>query len=211
MKIVSINVSEKELLKNAEKIVSTGIYKKPVHGPVFIDKYGIENDTIVDVSVHGGLDQAIYIYTQDDYVWWEKELNKKLEPGIFGENLTISSLGQAPITIGDHLHIGEVILEITAPRVPCFKLAARMDDSSFAKKFVKAVRPGVYARVLQEGTVNLNDTVMRVNTKNDYATTNDVFVEWHKKDRSMAVLRKALASPMASVHSERFREWLSIR
>ena len=206
MNLLSINVSMLTHLKMIEKNILTGIYKQPVEGPVFIRAMGLEGDSIADTDAHGGLDQAVYIYTRKDYLWWEKALNRKLAPGVFGENLTISDLGDIPLNIGDHLHIGDVILEITAPRVPCFKLAVCMDDPTFGKKFVKAVRPGVYARVLQEGNVSVGDNVVLIKATNDYVTTNDVFVEWHKKERSQTLLQKALSSPMAAVHKSRFTE-----
>lgn len=220
MHLLSINVSTLTYLRtikkntgkttkdNNPKKTPTGIYKQPVEGPTFIRTTGIDGDTIIDTDVHGGLDQAVYIYTLDDYLWWEKELDRKLTPGIFGENLTISSLGDIPLTIGDRLHIGNVVLEVTAPRIPCFKLAVRMEDPKFGKKFVNAVRPGVYARVLEEGSVSVGDKVDLIKTTHDYATTNDVFVEWHKKKRLPELLQKALNSPMAAVHKSRFTEWL---
>lgn len=214
MNLLSINIAKSTYLttikKNTEKRIPTGIYKQPVAGPVFLSTTGIDGDTIVDTDVHGGLDQAVYIYTLEDYLWWEKELDRKLTPGMFGENLTISNLGDMPLTIGDHLHIGKVVLEISAPRVPCFKLAARMEDPKFGKKFVNAVRPGVYARVLQEGSVSVGDNVVLIKTPHDYANTNDVFVEWHKKKRLPELLQKALNSPMAAVHKSRFTEWLTL-
>lgn len=216
MNLLSVNVSsltylevaKKNAKENSVKKIPTGIYKQPVEGSVLIRAAGIEGDTIVDTDVHGGLDQAIYIYTLEDYLWWEKELDRKLTPGIFGENLTISNLGDMPLNIGDHLHIGKAVLEITAPRVPCSKLAIRMGDPKFAKQFVSAVRPGAYARVLQEGNVNAGDNVTLIKTTSDYPTINDIFIEWHKKEHSQMLIQKALSSPMGEFHKIRFSQWL---
>lgn len=218
MNLLSINVSTLSYLEvttkngeeNSVKKMPTGIYKQPIEGPMLIRTTGVEGDTIVDTSVHGGVDQAVYIYTLEDYLWWERELNRKLTPGMFGENLTISNLGDTPLNIGDHLHIGKVVLEITAPRVPCFKFAARMEDSKFGKKFVRAVRPGAYARVLQEGSVNTGDNVILIKTTCDYPTINDIFIEWHKKEHSQILLQKALNSPMGEFHKLRFSQWLKL-
>ena len=119
--------------------------------PEDFGKLGLEGDTIVDSTVHGGLDQAIYIYSSEDYQWWSQQLGKPIAPGTFGENLTISGFNIDEFVVGDQLTLNNVVLEISAPRTPCFKLAAAMNDPTFGKQFAKAARPGAYARVLREG------------------------------------------------------------
>ena len=113
---------------------------------------GLANDAICDVKHHGGVDQAVYVYGQADYDWWTAELGHELEPGTFGENLTVSKLESATLAVGDRLHLAEVVLEVTSPRIPCVTLAARMGDPAFAKRFRQAA-PGVYCRVIREGDV----------------------------------------------------------
>ncbi len=115
---------------------------------------GLEGDSIVDKKNHGGRDQAVYIYGGADYAWWSRarpDLDHGYQPGTFGENLTISDLESAEYAVGDRLQIGEVVLEVTAPRIPCVTLAARMGDPQFIKAFMAAERPGLYCRVIVEG------------------------------------------------------------
>ena len=142
MHILSINIGSARTIGNANVSGQTGIYKLPVAGPVQVTADGLADDAIVDTRNHGGPDQAVYVYGGADYAWWAAELGRELAPGTFGENLTISDLESAPLAIGDRLHIGGVILEVTAPRIPCWKLAQRMGDPGFVKRFRAAERPG---------------------------------------------------------------------
>ncbi len=128
----------------------TGIYKEPVSGPVPVGRLGVQDDEQANKRYHGGPDQAVYLYSLEDYAWWAAELGRALEPGTFGENLTLDRFSE-PVRIADRLRIGEVELEITAPRIPCSTLAARVGDPKFVKRFARAGRPGYYARVLHEG------------------------------------------------------------
>ena len=207
MKIVSINAAKKERLKGPKGSMETGIFKMPLPGSAKITSLGVQGDAIVNKAVHGGEDQALYIYSEEDYALWSSELAKKLAPGIFGENLTVSGLDVSALVIGDKLEIADVVLEITAPRTPCLKLAARMEDSGFAKKFVKAGRPGAYARVLNEGTINIDDKITLTKTNLDYASIMEVFTEWHAKNRSLTVLEKALNSPISIHHKIKIQQW----
>lgn len=207
MQIMSVNVAQPTtIVFNGENVV-TGIYKRPAMAEVQVTRLGIPGDTIVDSTVHGGPDQAIYLYHTEDYDWWSEQLGRPLEPGTFGENLTVSGLAGRSLVIGDRLMINDVELEISAPRTPCFKLATKMGDSQFVKTFAKAQRPGAYARVIREGMLKSGDTITLQPTTGDYASVKEVFVEWHEKDRSPDVLKKALASPLASVHRQRLQEW----
>jgi MOSC domain-containing protein YiiM len=157
MRLVSVNVGKPMPINTKERI--TGIFKLPQEGAVEIGDYGLRGDAIIDKKHHGGLDQAVYIYGQPDYDWWMEELGQALEPGTFGDNLTISELESATFLIGDRLKVGEVELEITAPRNPCNTLATRMGDPHFVRRFHKAQRPGLYARVLKTGIVRAGDPV----------------------------------------------------
>ena len=142
MHILSINIGSARTIGNANVSGQTGIYKLPVAGPVQVTADGLADDAIVDTKNHGGPDQAVYVYGGADYAWWAAELGRELAPGTFGENLTICDLESAALAIGDRLHIGGVILEVTAPRIPCWKLAQRMGDPGFVKRFRAAERPG---------------------------------------------------------------------
>ncbi len=135
MKLISVNIGQEQKILKGKSSDITGIFKNPVAGRTELTRTGLAGDSIVDTKNHGGVDQAVYIYTAPDYRWWSKELGKDLSPGTFGENLTVSGLESALLHVGDRLLIGSVILEVTAPRIPCGTLAARMGDPQFVKRF----------------------------------------------------------------------------
>lgn len=158
MRVTSVNVGREETIDHGDRRFTTGIRKRPVDGAVYIGAESVAGDTISDKKHHGGADQAVYAYSADDYEWWSEQLGYALAPGTFGENVTIEGL-PTDMNIGDRLLIGEVLLEATAPRIPCSTLAAQMQDSGFGMAFRKAERPGIYFRVLNEGDVSAGDAV----------------------------------------------------
>lgn len=159
MKLISVNIGSERTQPKGNEIETTGIYKLPSREAVKITGLGIKEDFICDQKNHGGPDQAIYVYGAADYAWWSKELGREIEPGTFGENLTVSELESAQVNIGERLQIGSAILEVTAPRIPCSTLAARMQDPQFVKQYRRAERPGLYCRVIQGGFVKAGDEV----------------------------------------------------
>jgi MOSC domain-containing protein YiiM len=207
MQIISINRAQKRQIEFNGERVDTGIFKTAVSGKVTVTSHGIEGDVIADPSVHGGLDQAVYLYSAEDYQWWSAKLGRELAPGSFGENLTTEGLDLRTLKIGDRLTIGTVLLEISAPRTPCFKLAVKMGDTSFVKQFARAARPGAYARVLHEGALAASDSLTLEKTGEDYAGVVEVFEAWHDKDPAPALFLKALRSPIATVHRQKIQEW----
>lgn len=207
MFISSVNKAKPTTIEFNGKTVKTGIYKMPFSGIATVSQLGIQGDAVMDEAVHGGLDQAVYLYHREDYDWWSEELGRHLEAGTFGENITIAGTTDVIWTIGDRLFINDTILEITAPRTPCFKLGVRMDDASFVHKFAKANRPGAYARVIKEGKIAAGDAIEVVKTTEDYASVKEVFAQWHSKKKSPELLKRALASPIASVHKQKIQNW----
>ena len=159
MHIVSVNTGTVRPLLHGKPSGKTGIFKTPRAAPVRVSALGLEDDAIVDTEHHGGLDQAVYVFTMPDYAWWSAHIGRPLEPGTFGENLTLSDLESAALCIGDRLRVGEVLLEVTGPRIPCVTLAARMGDPQFVRKFRFAEKPGAYCRVLETGVVAASDPV----------------------------------------------------
>lgn len=156
-RLVSVNTGKPE--KIATRSGLSGIFKRPVDGPVAVGPLGLAGDAILDRKHHGGTEQAVYIYLAADYDWWMEELGRPLEPGTFGENLTIGGLDGAGLAVGDRFTIGEVVLEVTSHREPCATFAARMGDPKWVRRFHRAHRPGAYARVLRSGPVAAGMTV----------------------------------------------------
>lgn len=197
MNLISINIGKPQTQQNGEKLETTGIYKSAVQGPVKITALGIREDFIGSPKHHGGPDQALYIYGAADYAWWSRELGRDLAPGTFGDNLTISALESADFNIGDRLQIGAVILEVSAPRIPCSTLATRMGDPHFVKKYRDAERPGFYCRVIDEGEIEAGVEVTVRRSEEEAVGIVEVFREWYERDKEQAMLRRFLRAPIA--------------
>ena len=147
-------------LRSGGRTIRSGIGKQPVASPVEIGPLGLAGDLIASKKHHGGPDQAVYIYGESDYAWWSAELGRALEPGTFGENLTVAGLATGAAMVGDRLHVGDaVVLEVTCGRIPCGTLTARMGIRAFSRRFRAAARPGLYCRVIEVGDVRTGDPV----------------------------------------------------
>ncbi|WP_222416082.1 MOSC domain-containing protein [Rhizobium leguminosarum] len=149
MKILALCTSNPERLPG--KSYRTGIFKHAVNGAVMIDAEGLVGDAICNRKHHGGVDQAVYVEGSLTLDWWGTELGQPYEPGTFGENMVISGLDNRDVAVGDRFTSGDIILEVTACRMPCATFAARMADPKFVKRYTAAARPGIYCRVIQGG------------------------------------------------------------
>lgn len=142
------------------KDVRTGIYKQPVHEATCVRLLGLDGDDQADKKVHGGPHQAVYCYPLEHYIFWQETLLRQDLPyGTFGENFTITGLNEDNVFIGDVFQIGEAVLQVTMPRIPCFKLAHKMSDKSMIKQFLHSGRSGFYCRVLTEGKVKADHVI----------------------------------------------------
>jgi len=208
MRLISINLGVERTLQRKDYVEQTGIFKFPTEKPAQVTKLGLEGDVIVSKKHHGGPDQAVYIYGMADYEWWAKEIGKELAPGTFGENLTISELESAQFNIGDILHIGEVTLQVTAPRIPCGTFAARMEDPEWVKKFRHAERPGLYCRVLKEGQVQAGNEVTVEKYTSKTLSLLQVYRDYYDKNKSIATINRHLNAPIAIRIRKRLEEQL---
>ena len=197
MQLLSINTGRMTPLPGVKETGQTGIFKTPVDGPVAVTTLGLAGDAIADTRHHGGPDQAVYVYGAPDYAWWAAELGRPLPPGTFGENLTLDGLESARLCAGDRLHLAEVVLEVTAPRIPCATLAARMGDPTFVKRFRHAERPGVYCRVLREGRAAAGETVRLEPFAGPRLGVLEMFRDYYANAWDEAKLRRHLAAPIA--------------
>ncbi len=197
MKVLSVNVGQEQRQPKRDEFEITGIYKLPTGQPVQVHPLGLPGDFIGDLRNHGGPDQAVYVYGERDYAWWSERLGRKLEPGTFGENLTISDFESAPARIGDQLQIGSVVLELTAPRIPCGTLARRMRDPMFTKAYRHAERPGVYCRVIEEGELKQGDPVVLIPSEGPTVSNVEVFRTYFERKPDAALLHRILAAPIS--------------
>ena len=197
MYLISVNVGQERSIQIGKQEDMTGIYKVPASGPVAITTLGVAGDAVVDVESHGGPDQAVYVFGAADYAWWSAELGVELEPGAFGDNLTVSNLESAALHIGDLLHVGAVTLQVTAPRIPCATLAARMGDPVFVKRFRAAERPGLYCRVLAAGSVQAGDPVTVEPYSGATISVLELYRAAYDSTLDAAALHRLLAAPIA--------------
>lgn len=137
----------------------TGHLKRPIAGPVQITTEGAKGDCIVDRENHGGTDQALYLFTDPDRIVWEQALGRPLPDGAMGENLVIDATESAALCVGDMFTIGDVVLQVTSPRIPCATFAAFVGNPKAVKQFFAVGRPGAYLRVLHPGTLRPGDAV----------------------------------------------------
>jgi len=139
----------------------SGIDKRPVSQPVWIDRLGLAGDTICDTANHGGPDQAVYAYASEDTAWWQQqlagELSFELRAGSLGENLTLRGVEVTGAVIGERWELGAAVLQVAVPRIPCSTFAGFWNVDRLVKRFTEAGRPGAYLRVLTEGQVSPGD------------------------------------------------------
>ena len=197
MQLESVNLGQERILHHRDRVEYTGIFKFPVKGLVKVTKLGLEGDVIISKKHHGGPDQAVYVYGGADYAWWSGELNKEISPGTFGDNLTISELESTQLNVGDTLHIGDVILQVTAPRIPCATFAVRMQDPQWVKRFRHAGRPGLYCRVISEGFVKVGDRVFIEKYTGETISILEMFRDYYDRNKSEETLRRHLNAPIA--------------
>jgi MOSC domain-containing protein YiiM len=181
--------------------VQSGIFKLPARGRVAVGREGLEGDVQADRRVHGGPDQAVYAYAREDIDWWERELGRELDDGAFGENLTLRGVAASAALVGERWRAGGALLEVAAPRIPCGKLAARMGDRRFVKRFAEAGRPGAYLRVIEPGDVGAGDPV-EVVSRPDHGV--DVVVAFRGLMGDEALFPRLLDAPQLA---ERARTW----
>jgi MOSC domain-containing protein YiiM len=120
---------------------------------------GLDGDGQADLVNHGGVDKAVYAYDRGDAMYWEERLGRTLPPGALGENLAVEGLPSDAVHVGDRLRVGTALLEVTQPRVPCYKLGIHMGDAAFPAVFAKALRVGFYLRVIEPGRLSADSEI----------------------------------------------------
>jgi MOSC domain-containing protein YiiM len=195
MKVLSVNVGlPRSVLFNGQT-VTTAIFKDPVTGPVKLRKLNIDGDKQADLTVHGGLDKAVYSYPEEHYDYWSEQFpDMDLVWGMFGENLTTEGLMEDAVNIGDHLQIGSAKLVATQPRMPCYKLGVRFGHMEIIRRFLASGRPGIYFRVLKEGKVQRGDKMEIVRRDENNVTVKDIVRLYVTRDHldNVETMRRAI-------------------
>ncbi|MEW6331482.1 MAG: MOSC domain-containing protein [Pseudomonadota bacterium] len=211
MKLISVNIGKPRPVPHEGRVVSTGIFKEPVAGPVFLRHLNLDGDGQADLRVHGGADKAVYAYPFEHYTFWESETGRRdFAHGQFGENFTITGWLEDAVCIGDEFQIGQARVQVTQPRSPCFKLGIRMNDANFPARFAAANRTGFYLRVLQEGRVAAGDAIERIAHDPNSLCVRDVFRLRHDRgtraEYERAVKLTALSPSWRAVFEKRLVE-----
>ena len=160
VRVISVNVGLPREVAWKGRVVTTGFFKDPVSGRVAVRRLNLEGDKQADLTVHGGVDKAVYVYPAEHYDYWRQELpGVPLPWGAFGENLTTEGLLEGAVHIDDRFRIGSAEFRVTQPRQPCYKLSVRFGRDDIVKRFLISGRPGFYLAVLREGDVGVGDTI----------------------------------------------------
>lgn len=159
MRVLSLNISPGREVVHDGKPVRTGIFKRPIAGPLAVGAEGCAGDEQSDRVHHGGEHKAVYGFAGEHYPHWQALLGRELSPGAFGENLTVDGLHEAQVHIGDRLRLGSALLEVSQPRNPCFKLGIALADDRAPALFTQHFHTGVYFRVIEAGDISVGDEI----------------------------------------------------
>lgn len=195
-RLIAISRGEPREVEWRGETVRTAIFKSPTEGAVAVRRLGLDGDAQADLSVHGGLDKAVYAFDQSSTRYWRDALGRPdLGAGEFGENLTVEGWPERRVRIGDRFRIGDVLFEVSQPRQPCMKLGLRFDDPGLPKRFFASGRVGYYLRVLEEGTLRTGDTISRVSTDADGLDVESLVAIWLDRRASPESLARTVALP----------------
>lgn len=184
-RILTVSVGRVREFDYRGRDARSAIWKSPVSGRVRVRGVNLDGDDQADREAHGGPDKAVYAYAVEDYRWWEKELGRPLEHAQFGENLTTEGVDVTGALVGERWRVGSTLLEVSEPRVPCWRLGVRMEDPAFPRHFTEAGRPGTYLRILEEGDLGAEDTV-EVVTRPDHDVSIGTVFRIYTRDRHEA-------------------------
>jgi MOSC domain-containing protein YiiM len=193
MKILSVNIGLPREVTWQGKLVTTGIFKEPVHASVMLRKLNLEGDRQADLTVHGGLTKAVYAYPSEHYDYWRAELPEMNLPwGMFGENFTTEGLVEESVYIGDRFRIGEAEVMATEPRMPCYKLGLKFGRSDIIKRFLASRRTGFYFAVKREGRVAAGDTIESIGRQQRAISVADITRLYAFQKNDLETLRRAV-------------------
>jgi MOSC domain-containing protein YiiM len=192
MKLVSVNVGLPREIVYKGRPITTGIFKSPVEGRVRARRLNLDGDRQADLTVHGGAEKAVYVYPAEHYDYWRGELpDVQMSYGMFGENFTSTGLLEDGVSIGDRFRVGSAMFQVTQPRMPCYKLAAKFQRDDMLRRFLKSLRTGFYFSVVEEGEVGAGDAIERVGRDAAGVTVTDVTRLYVSKGKDQEALRRA--------------------
>jgi MOSC domain-containing protein YiiM len=171
----SVNVGPVGQLTWGGKTHVTAFVKSPVGGRVAVGRLGLDGDERAYADAVDDPDNAVYAYAVEDYAWWAEQEGRPFPPATLAENLTTEGVDTSGAVIGERWLVGSVLLEVCKPRIGCSKMAARMADRGFVKRFDAANRPGAYLRVVEEGELGAGDGIVVVDRPDHGVTIAEVY------------------------------------
>ena len=196
MKLLSVNVGLPREIDVNGKTVRTSIWKNPVQGRIHVSMLNVDGDQQSDLTVHGGVDKAVYLYPSEHYAYWRAQLpDIELPWGVFGENFSAEGILEDEIRIGDRLRIGSAEFIVTQPRMPCYKLGIRFNRRDMIKRFLESKRTGLYLRVLREGEVAADDAIDFVHKQERGVTITDIVSLYSTDAHNQELLGRAIDLP----------------
>src|SRR5437868_869645 len=197
--LLAVNVGLPRDVAWRDATVHTGVWKTPVSGPRMVRRLNVDGDGQGDLGGHGGEHRAVLVYQIDSYRYWERQLGRSDLPfGQFGENFTVDGLADDEVCIGDRYRIGEAELEVTQPRVTCYRVGLRLGEPELPALLVSHHRPGFYMRVLREGRVWAGDRIVKTRTGPGALSVADTDALLYLPGRDRAKLRAAVRIPALS-------------
>lgn len=208
MRVVSLSVGLPREVEWHGRTVLTSIFKTPVNRRLRVTTLNFEGDEQSDLTVHGGVDKAVYVYPSEHYESWRRELpGMDLPWGIFGENLTTEGLRE-DVRIGDRFRIGSAEFVVTQPRLPCYKLGIRFGRPDILKRMLQSGRTGFYFAVTKEGEVGANDPIEPIGQAGEGLTVAEVVNLYTADAENQELLRRATES---SVLPESWKDYFRKR
>jgi MOSC domain-containing protein YiiM len=196
MRIVSVNAGMPRLFSWKESTFKTGIFKSPVNGRVMLRESNLDGDSQADLTVHGGVNKAVYVYPSEHYAFWRQELAcEDLPWGSFGENFSTEGLIETDVRMGDEYSIGSAIVRVTTPRLPCYKLAAKFRRDDMIQRFLRSGFSGFYLSVVREGEVGAGDEIAIVRREEVSVTIAELNQLYLSATPDIELIQRALQIP----------------
>jgi MOSC domain-containing protein YiiM len=207
-RVISVNVGREVAAPWAGELKRTAIDKRPVAGAVPAGTLGLAGDEQADQVDHGGPDQALYAYAREDLDWWGGQLGRPLRDGMFGENVTTAGLDLNRALIGEIWRFGEVVVQVTAPRIPCVVFRNWLGEKGWIKRVRASGRPGPYLRVRQPGMLRAADPIERLSRPAGSVTVAEALEAYYERDA--AIIARMMAVPGHSSRWDGLAEaWLA--
>ncbi|MDH3609895.1 MAG: MOSC domain-containing protein [Gammaproteobacteria bacterium] len=188
-KVLSVNVGTPREFEYKNRNAKSAIWKSPVTGRLAARGVNLDGDDQADRVAHGGYDKAVYAYAIEDIAWWEQQVGQTIHYGVFGENVTTHGISVNEALVGERWEVGTTILEVSEPRIPCWRLGVSMEDKTFPRQFTQALRPGSYLRIIVEGDIGANDEINVIAKPDHDLSVRDVFrIFTHNREEFARIL-----------------------